>query len=128
MPEREVILLIESDPAEAVLASAAVALRSDVEVLRAPNLRAGADMLGEAPVGLAILGRQAIGSADPTLLQAFVSGGVPVIGLGVALGEAERQRALAAGVREVHERPREWPAYRTLIARLLSEWLPTRTD
>lgn len=128
MPEREVILLIESDPAEAVLASAAVALRSDVEVLRAPNLRAAADMLGEAPVGLAILGRQAIGSADPTLLQAFVSGGVPVVGLGVALGEAERQRALAAGVREVHERPREWPAYRTLIARLLSEWLPSRTD
>ena len=128
MPEREVILLIESDPAEAVLASAAVALRSDVEVLRAPNRRAAADMLGEAPVGLAILGRQAIGSADPTLLQAFVSGGVPVVGLGVALGEAERQRALAAGVREVHERPREWPAYRTLIARLLSEWLPSRTD
>ncbi len=128
MPEREVILLIESDPAEAVLASAAVALRSNVEVLRAPNLRAAADMLGEAPVGLAILGRQAIGSADPTLLQAFVSGGVPVVGLGAALGEAERQRALAAGVREVHERPREWPAYRTLIARLLSEWLPSRTD
>ena len=69
MPEREVILLIESDPAEAVLASAAVALRSDVEVLRAPNLRAAADMLGEAPVGLAILGRQAIGSADPTAIR-----------------------------------------------------------
>lgn len=127
MSEREVILLIESDPTEVVLATAAVALRSDAEVLRVPDLPAAARVLGKARVGLAILGRQAIGAAEPALLQAFVKSGVPVIGVGPDLEEAQRAKALAAGVSQVHERPRQWPAYRVLVARLLAEWLPTRT-
>lgn len=127
MPEREVILLIENDPTEVVLATAAVALRSDATVLKVSDLRAAPGVLGSARVGLAILGRQAIGAAEPELLQAFVKGGVPVIGVAPGLGEAERAKALAAGVSQVHERPRQWPAYRVLVARLLAEWLPTRT-
>jgi hypothetical protein len=127
MAEREVILLIESDPTEAVLATAAVALRSDATVMRVADLGAAPGVLARARVGLAILGRRAIGAAEPELLQAFVKDGVPVIGVAPGLGEAERARALAAGVSQVHERPRQWPAYRVLIAGLLAEWLPTRT-
>lgn len=127
MSDREVILLIENDPTEAVLATAAVALRSDAEVVRVPDLPAAARLLGRSRVGLAILGRQAISAAEPGLLQGFVSGGVPVIGVGPALADADREKALAAGVTQVHERPQQWPAYRVLVARLLAEWLPTRT-
>ena len=121
------VILVESSPVEAILACAALALRPGVLVLQAEDLREAGDMLGDAPVTLAILGKQALGSADGRSLQAFVSGGVPVVGVGVNVPDAVRRQALAAGVREVHERPREWQAYRSLIADLLDEVLPTRT-
>jgi hypothetical protein len=121
------VILVESSPVEAILACAALALRPGVLVLQAEDLREAGDMLGDAPVTLAILGKQALGSADGRSLQAFVSGGVPVVGVGVNVPDAVRRQALAVGVREVHERPREWQAYRSLIADLLDEVLPTRT-
>ncbi len=121
------VILVESSPVEAILACAALALRPGVLVLQAEDLREAGDMLGDAPVALAILGKQALGSADGRSLRAFVSGGVPVVGVGVNMPDAVRRQALAAGVREVHERPRQWQAYRSLIAGLLDEVLPTRT-
>lgn len=127
MPQPAVIL-VESLPVEAILACAALALRPEVVVLHAEDLREASDLLGGAPVALAILGKQALGSVDGPTLQAFVSGGVPVVGLGVNLPEPLRKQALAAGVRQVHERPREWRAYRSLISGLLDEALPTRRD
>ena len=51
-----------------------------------------------------------------------------MIASGVDLPESMRKQALAAGVREVHERPREWRAYRSLISGLLDSALPTRAD
>ena len=122
------VILVESSPVEAILACAALALRPGVLVLQAEDLREAGDMLGDAPVTLAILGKQALGSADGRSLQAFVSGGVPVVGVGVNVPDAVRRQALAAGVREVHERPRDWHAYRSLIGGLLDGALPTRGD
>src|SRR5687768_11264701 len=122
------VILVETSPVEAILACAALALRPEVTVLKAQDLREASDLLGGAPVALAILGKHALGSADGRSLQAFVSGGVPVVGLGVNLPESLREQALAAGVREVHERPREWRAYRSLISGLLDGALPIRTD
>ncbi|MBI4123594.1 MAG: hypothetical protein HY467_01715 [Betaproteobacteria bacterium] len=121
------VILVETSVVEAVLACAALALRPEVMVLQAEDLREASDLLGGAPVALAILGKEALGAADGRTLQAFVSGGVPVVGLGVNLPESVRRQALAAGVSEVHERPREWHAYRSLVSGLLDSLLPTRT-
>jgi len=122
------VILVESSLVEATLARAALALRPEVTVLKADDLREASDLLSGTAVALAILGKQALGAADGRSLQAFVSGGVPVVGVGVDLPESLRAQALAAGVREVHERPREWRAYRSLISGLLDGALPTRTD
>jgi hypothetical protein len=123
MPQPAVIL-VETSPMEAILACAALALRPEVMVLHAEDLREASDLLGGAPVALAILGKQALGAADGRTLQAFVSGGVPLVGLGVNLPESLHKQALAAGVQQVHERPREWRAYRSLIADILDRALP----
>ena len=121
------VILVESSPMEAILACAALALRPEVMVLQAEDLRTACTLLGSAPVALAILGKDALGAADGGSLQAFVSGGVPLVGLGVNLGESVRRQALAAGVREVHERPREWRAYRSLVSGIVEAALTTRT-
>ena len=122
------VILVETSPVETILACAALALRPEVMVLHAEDLREASDLRSGAPVALAILGKQALGAADGRTLQAFVSGGIPVVGVGVNLPESLRKQALAAGVRQVHERPREWRAYRSLISGLLDEALPTRRD
>jgi len=122
------VILVETSLVEATLARAALALRLEVMVLQAQDLRAASDLLAGAPVALAILGKEALGTASGGTLRAFVSGGVPVVGVGVNLPEAVRSQALAAGVREVHERPREWRAYRSLIGGLLDGALATRAD
>ena len=118
------VILVETSPVETVLACAALALRPEVMVLHAEDLREASDLLGGAPVALAILGKQALGAADGRTLQAFVSGGVPLVGLGVNLPESLHKQALAAGVQQVHERPREWRAYCSLIADILDRVLP----
>ena len=122
------VILVETSPVETILACAARALRPEVMVLHAEDLREACDLLSGAPVALAILGKQARGSVDGRALPAFVSGGVPGVGVGVNLPESLRKQALAAGVRQVHERPREWRAYRSLISGLLEQALPTRAD
>ena len=124
---RPAVIIIESSPNEAVLACAAVALRPEVRVLKAGDLGSAAELLAQGPIALAILGSEAIGAADGALLQAFTRGGVPVVGICADIPEAVRERALAAGVRELYERPREWQAYCTLIAALLDRAPPTRT-
>ena len=121
------VLLVESAFVEATLARAALALRRDVLVLQAEDLRSASGLLERAPVALAILGKAALDHADRSTISAFVRGGVPVVGLGVELAEPLRKKALQAGVREVHERPRDWRAYRSLISGLVDIALATRT-
>jgi hypothetical protein len=120
------VLLVESAFVEATLARAALALRSEVLVLQAEDLRAATGLLERAPIALAILGKAALDRADGSTLGAFARGGVPVVGVGVELTEPLRKKALDAGVREVHERPREWRAYRSLISALVDIALATR--
>jgi hypothetical protein len=41
--------------------------------------------------------------------------GIPAVGIGVRLSDADKRRAFAAGVRAVYERPRGWKAYLALF-------------
>jgi hypothetical protein len=125
--DQPAVILVESAFVEATLARAALALRPDVLVLQVEDLPSATTLLGRGPVALAILGKAALGSADGASLKPFLGGGVPVVGLGVELAEPLRRKALEAGVREVHERPREWRAYRSLISGLVDIALATRT-
>jgi hypothetical protein len=118
------VILVESAPVEAILARAALAQRPEVLVLQADDLRAAKKLLRDAPVALAIVGKTAM--RDGKELRALASG-VPVVGIGVEVPAPLRKRALAAGVREVHERPREWRAYLSLVSGLIDAALPTRT-
>jgi hypothetical protein len=54
--------------------------------------------------------------------------GIPAVGIGAHLSEADDRRARAAGVRAVYQRPGEWKAYLELLGRVLAEWRVTRTD
>jgi hypothetical protein len=119
------VILVEKRPVEAVLACTALALRREVLVLRAEDLPSAATMLSTVPVALAILGKEALAAADGPKLRPFVRSGVPLVGLGVHL-QAVRDKALAVGVKEVHERPRDWRAYRSLVSSLVDAALATR--
>jgi hypothetical protein len=46
-----------------------------------------------------------------------------VVAVVAELPSAARERALAAGVREIHERPTNWRAYSELIESLVSRFI-----
>ena len=128
------VLLIESSRAESTLACAALALRPEIAVLTVSDVPAAIDLLqkggGVSEVGIAILGRDAIGRPAGKLVEALSRAGraVPVIGIAAGLRESDRKRALAAGVRAVYDRPRDWKSYAGVMQSLLAEWLATRKD
>jgi len=128
------VLLIENSRAESTLACAALALRPEIAVLTVSDVPAAIDLLqkggGVSEVGIAILGRDAIGRPAGKLVEALSRAGraVPVIGIAAGLRESDRKRALAAGVRAVYDRPRDWKSYAGVMQSLLAEWLATRKD
>ncbi|HZM37386.1 MAG TPA: hypothetical protein VFC18_23205 [Burkholderiales bacterium] len=122
------VILVERRPVEAILASTALSHRREILVLRAEDLSSAAAMLDTLPVALGILGKEALDAADAPTLQAFSRAGVRLVGLGIHLAESLREKALAAGVQEVHERPREWRAYRSLVGELVDAAINLRTD
>ena len=128
------VLLIENSQAESTLACAALALRPEIAVLAVRDLPAAIDLLqkrgGESAVEIAILGRDAISGSAGKLVEALsrIGRDVPVIGVAGGLRESDRKRALAAGVRAVYDRPRDWKTYSGLMQNLLAEWLATRRD
>ncbi len=128
------VLLIENSQAECTLACAALALRPEVAVLAVKDVPAAIDLLqkrdGESEVEIAILGRDAIGGSAGKLIEALSRAGreIPVIGIAAGLRESDRRRALAAGVRAVYDRPRDWKSYSGFMQNLLTEWLATRKD
>jgi hypothetical protein len=99
---RSVVILIEQDPHEIALACIAFALHApEVLVLEARDADAALEILEREPGAvLALVGGQA--------------GAVPM-------------RDLPIPVVRIADRPRDWHAYSDFIARLLREWVPTRT-
>ena len=111
------VLLIEESAAEAALMAAALALRPGVRVLDAPDAIEAAVQLesSASPVVLAFAGTAALMDPPTGLLQRLQGEGIPVVGVAAGLSEAEKRRALEAGVREVHDRPHAWRSYAELI-------------
>jgi hypothetical protein len=116
------VILVECSPYESALAYVALT-RETPSVIQVPDLSAARRVVagGTVPVKLAILGPGAIASASDQQIKALQ---VPAVGIAARLSDADRQRALAAGVRAVYTRPRRWKDYLELIAEVLA----TRTD
>jgi hypothetical protein len=110
------VLVIEEGAVEVTLLRAALT-RCEVQVVESLAERS-------APIALAIAGAKALAqSADE--LKSLNARGIPVVGIAARLSQAARRRALAAGVREIHDRPKEWRPYAELIDSLVSRF--TRT-
>lgn len=106
------VLLVEDSPYESALAYLALT-RTTSSVIQAPNLRTAARMASRAR--LAILGPRAIARISNRQVRAL---GIPAVGIGVRLSDADKRRAFAAGVRAVYERPRGWKAYLALFEQI----------
>ena len=111
------VLVIE-EGAEAALMCAALLKTPNVRVVDAPDVRGALERLKTGRAALAIVG--ADGLADVKQLN---SRGIPVVAVVAELPAGERERALAAGVQEIHERPTNWRAYSELIHSLVSRFI-----
>jgi hypothetical protein len=109
------VLVIEEGAAEATLLRAALA-RCEVQVVETLTERS-------APIALAIASSKAL--TKSAKLKSLEARGIPVIGIAAGLSPAAKRRALAAGVREIHDRPRQWRPYAELVDSLVSRF--TRT-
>ena len=103
------VLLVEDSPYESALAYLALS-RTTPSVIQAPDLRTAARLASRAR--LAILGPRALSRISSRRVRSL---GIPAVAIGVRLSEADRRRAIAAGVRAVYERPRGWQAYLALF-------------
>jgi len=123
--QRAAVLVIEAG-AEAGLILAALALRPELRVVDAPDVGAALARLERepAPVALAIAGTAALSGSAHELVQGLGARGIPVVGVAAGLAPAARQRALAAGVREIHDRPTLWRPYSELIGALVTRFVP----
>ena len=121
------VLLIEESAAEAALMAAALALRPGVRVLDAPDAIEAAVQLesSASPVVLAFAGTAALIDPPTGLLRRLEGEGIPVVGVAAGLSEAEKRRALEAGVREVHDRPDAWRSYAELIESVAVRFIRT---
>jgi len=117
------VILVEDSPYEPALAYLALT-RETSSVVQVPDLRTAARLAYGGGKGLAILGQRAIKRASNRQLRAL---GIPAVGIGANLSEADDRRARAAGLSAVYRRPREWQAYLALLGQVLAEWRVTRT-
>jgi chemotaxis response regulator CheB len=123
--DRVTVLVIENNAAEAALVAAALALRPDVQVLDAPDEGEAARRLESprCPVVLALAGAAALAAPPAALFKRLGAQGIPVIGIAAGLSDADKGRALAAGVSEVHDRPDQWRPYAALIESLAGRFI-----
>jgi CheY-like chemotaxis protein len=110
-----VSVLVIGDGADTTLICAALAKQPEVRVVDVPHARQALKLLQtqSAPMALAIAGAAAL--RTPELLNTLEASGVPLVGIAAGLSQEVKQRALAAGVKEIHDRPRDWQAYSELI-------------
>jgi len=114
------VILVDDSPYESALTYLALT-RTTPSVTHVPDLRSAARVARGAQ--LAILGPRAMSRVSHHQLRAL---GIPAVGIGVRLSNADRRRAFDAGVRAVYDRPRDWKAYLALIASVVE--LATRRD
>ena len=117
---RATVLVIEQG-AEAGLVCAALALRPELQVVGAPDVAGALERIEREPgVALAIAGASALGEGMLERLGARI----PVVGLAAGVAPEVRRRALAAGVREIHDRPRHWQPYSELVDSVVARFIP----
>ena len=123
--EQVTVLVIEDNAAEAALMAAALALRPGVQVLDAPDEREAAMRLESppCPVVLALAGAAALAAPPAALFRRLGAQGMTVIGIAAGLSAADKGRALAAGVSEIHERPDTWRPYAALIESVATRFI-----
>jgi hypothetical protein len=111
------VLVMEESAAESGLVRAALARCLEVRVVDSAQEQAD-------PIALAIAGPAALlERADE--LQRLEARGIPVVGIAAGLSPAAKERALAAGVREIHDRPDEWRPYAELIESVVTRFIRT---
>jgi DNA-binding MurR/RpiR family transcriptional regulator len=71
--------------------------------------------LAKRPPALAIGDTAALTKSTNELVKILQARGIPFIGITSRLSQRAKQGALAAGVKEIHDRPRDWHAYSELI-------------
>lgn len=122
---RASVLVIE-DGAEAGLVCAALARRPELHVVGAPDLADALQRVERAPgeFALAIVGAAALGEGALGQLGRRI----PVVALAPVVASEVRQRALAAGVREIHERPQRWQPYSELVDALVARFIPADSE
>jgi hypothetical protein len=111
------VLVMEESAFESVLVRAALARCLDVRVVESLGERA-------ASIALAIAGPAAL-RERPDELKGLEARGIPVVGIATGLSRAVKERALAAGVREIHDRPAEWRPYAELIEGVVGRFIRT---
>lgn len=123
---RRVVVLVIEQGEEAGLMRVALARCPGVRVIEAPRVADALERLDKdpTPVALAIAGGTALAGAADEVVGRLGDRGIPVVGVAAGLAPATRERALAAGVREIHERPTEWRPYAELIDSLVARFTP----
>jgi hypothetical protein len=120
------VLVIEEGAAEAALVCAALALHPTVRVVDAPDLERAVERTSSISIAFAIAGARALTRSPEKLVSQLGAKGIPVVGIAAGLEPKVRERALAAGVREIHDRPGEWRPYSELVGTLVGRFI--RTD
>lgn len=123
--EPATVLVIEQG-AEAALVCAALARQPELRILEAPDVAGALKRLKASParVAVAIVGPDALAKSGAQHIKKLETRGIPIVVVGPGLTPSARQRALAAGVREVHERPRAWQPYSQFIESLVARFVP----
>ena len=120
------VLVIEEGAAESALVCAALDLHPALRVVDAPDVERAMERVSGMPVGLAIAGARALTRSPEKLASKLGAQAIPVVGIAAGLEPKARERALAAGVREIHDRPGEWRSYSELVGSLVARFI--RTD
>jgi DNA-binding NtrC family response regulator len=119
-----VTILLIADDMEATVMCVALAKRRDVRVIEAPNPRHAIKLLEKqdgAPT-VAISGTAALAKNAHGLVKILEARRIPLVVIAGGLSEKAKQRALGAGVKEIHERPRDWHTFSKLIDAVISRF------
>jgi len=116
------VMLVEDSPIEASLAAIAIALcHPSVRVHEANGIKHALSALaGRSSPTVVILGWRALKEVPAVLPR----GGARFVGFAANLSQQDAERALAAGVESIRERPQEWRAFCDALGALLKNCLP----
>ena len=113
------VILVEDNATDSGLAAIAIALRKPRARVREARSLDEALLLCAEPC-VVILGyralRDAAGKGERIRL--------PAVGFAAHVTDGDRRRALAAGIRQIYERPAAWRPYCDVLEKVLDEWLP----